>query len=111
MAHIRQSRPDTGLAFQVKVPINFQGVPSSLGSGSPTPYGHYPDILQASDADQGSGLRVQKLLTRVQGLASDEDSGVRVSGLELRDWGVGFRVEGGRRAALRDDSSYLGVGV
>jgi len=32
-AHIRQSRPDPGLVFQVKVLETFQGVPSCLGSG------------------------------------------------------------------------------
>ena len=33
MAHIRQSRPVSGLNFQVKFFKTFQGVPSSLGSG------------------------------------------------------------------------------
>jgi len=33
MAHIRQSRPDSGLGFQVKVLKTFQVVPSSLESG------------------------------------------------------------------------------
>jgi len=33
VAHIRQSRPDSGLGFQVKVLDTLQGVPSSLGSG------------------------------------------------------------------------------
>jgi len=33
MAHIRQSRPDCGLGFQVKAPKTLQVVPSSLGSG------------------------------------------------------------------------------
>ena len=33
MAHVRQSRPDSGLGFQVKVFELFYGVPSSLGSG------------------------------------------------------------------------------
>jgi len=33
VAHIRQSRPDAGLAFQVKFLKMFQCVPSSLGSG------------------------------------------------------------------------------
>jgi hypothetical protein len=31
LAHIRQSRPDSGLGFQVKVLQTFQVVPSSLG--------------------------------------------------------------------------------
>ena len=35
MAHIRQSRPDSCLGFQVKALDTFQGVPSSLGSGYP----------------------------------------------------------------------------
>ena len=34
MAHIRQSKPDSGLGFEVKGPQTFQGVPSSLGSGN-----------------------------------------------------------------------------
>ena len=33
MAHLRQSSPDYGLAFQLKVLETFQAVPSSLGSG------------------------------------------------------------------------------
>ena len=33
MAHIRQSWPDSGLGFQVKVLKPFSGDPSSLGSG------------------------------------------------------------------------------
>ena len=33
MAHIRQSRPDSGLGFQANVVKTFQAVPSSLGSG------------------------------------------------------------------------------
>jgi hypothetical protein len=36
MAHIRQSRPDSGLGFQVKVLKIFQVVPSSLGSAKST---------------------------------------------------------------------------
>ena len=32
-AHARQSRPDSGLGFQVKVVEIFEGVPSSRGSG------------------------------------------------------------------------------
>ena len=34
VAHIRQSRPDSGLGFQVKVRKTFQVVPYSLGSES-----------------------------------------------------------------------------
>ena len=33
MAQTRQSRPDFGLGFQVKVLGRFEGVPSSLGPG------------------------------------------------------------------------------
>jgi len=33
MAHLRQSKTDPGLGFQVKVLDNFKVVPSSLGSG------------------------------------------------------------------------------
>jgi len=33
MAHVRQSRPDSGLGFQVKVLKPFQVDPSSLGGG------------------------------------------------------------------------------
>ena len=32
MAHVRQSRPDSGLGFQVKAIESFQVVPFSLGS-------------------------------------------------------------------------------
>ena len=35
MAHIRQSRPDSGLGFQVKVHKIFRVFPSLLGSGFP----------------------------------------------------------------------------
>ena len=35
MAHVRQSRPGTGLDFQVEVLKTFEGVPSSPGSGQP----------------------------------------------------------------------------
>ena len=34
MAHIRLSRPDSGLGFQVKISQIFQSIPSSLGSGT-----------------------------------------------------------------------------
>ena len=34
MAHMRQSRPDSGLGVQVKVLEAFQVVPSLLGSGT-----------------------------------------------------------------------------
>ena len=33
MAHMRQSRPDSGLGFTVKARKPFEGVSSSLGSG------------------------------------------------------------------------------
>ena len=33
MAHVTQSRPDSGFGLQVKVLSIFQDVPSSLGSG------------------------------------------------------------------------------
>jgi len=33
MAHVRQSGPESGLDFQIKVLKTFQVVPSSLGSG------------------------------------------------------------------------------
>ena len=33
LAHIRQSRPDSGIGFQAKVLHTFEGFPSSLGSG------------------------------------------------------------------------------
>jgi len=35
VAHIRQTRPDSGLGFQVKVRIPFEGVPSSLSIQKP----------------------------------------------------------------------------
>ena len=35
MAHLRQSRPESGLGFQVNVLKTFQAVPSSLGSSFP----------------------------------------------------------------------------
>ena len=33
MAHIRQSRPDYGVTFEVKVITPLESVPSALGSG------------------------------------------------------------------------------
>ena len=33
MAHIRQSRPDSGLGFEAKIVATLQGVVISLGSG------------------------------------------------------------------------------
>ena len=33
MAHVKQSKPDSGLGFHVKALAVVQGVPSSLGSG------------------------------------------------------------------------------
>jgi len=49
MAHIRQSRPDSGLGFQVKVRKTFEAVPSS-------PYcGWRPEMCSGSEA--GSYLR------------------------------------------------------
>ena len=44
MAHVRQSRPDYGLGFQVKVLKTRQVVPSSLGSGG------YHDSVAANGA-------------------------------------------------------------
>ena len=44
MAHIRQSKPDSGLGYQVKLLILFQVVPSSLESG-------YRDRLDKKDGD------------------------------------------------------------
>ena len=35
MAHVGQSRPDSGLRFQVTVLEHFEVVPSSLGIGRP----------------------------------------------------------------------------
>ena len=35
MAHVRQSRPESGLGFQVKVLTTFEVVPSPLGRGVP----------------------------------------------------------------------------
>ena len=48
MAHIRQSRPDSGLGFQANALKTVEGVPFSLGSGHPGPisseYGTYKTV-------------------------------------------------------------------
>ena len=49
MERIRQSRPDYGLGFRVKVLTTFQEVPSSLGSG-----------LSATDLPKGCRCDFQK---------------------------------------------------
>ena len=64
MAHIRQSRPDYGLDFQVKVFKPFSVVPSSLASGAVS----VVPLLVAKIVGfgvWGSGFRVQSLGFRV----------------------------------------------
>ena len=48
MAHIRQSRPDSGIGFHVKVLKTFQVVPFSLGSGEDSPRMWTPDARNAA---------------------------------------------------------------
>ena len=45
MAHIRQSRPDSGLGLQIKVRKTFKGVPSSLGTTQTPMWGHSRFVL------------------------------------------------------------------
>jgi hypothetical protein len=41
MARVSQSRPDSGLGFQVEALESFEGVPSSFGSGADRDRGGY----------------------------------------------------------------------
>ena len=60
MAHVRQSRPDSGLGFQIKMLATFEIVPNSLGSG--------PHTAIASGFDvEGGEFRVQGLLRPYRG--------------------------------------------
>ena len=79
MAHIRQSRPDSGLDCRTKVFHTFKVVPSSLGSGAPKP--------QKSSQDQ-----VQS------GFCQDLKSGIIKTGLKSGLRGSG----GGRRGSPHD---------
>jgi hypothetical protein len=45
MAHLRQSRPDSGVGFQEKIFKPFQVVPSSLGSGVRRDWAHCRMLL------------------------------------------------------------------
>ena len=63
MAHRRQSRPDSGLGFQVKVLNHFEFVPTLLDSGNPI---HCAKSLRSSCTDDarlvqaGGALRRQR---------------------------------------------------
>ena len=61
MAHMRQSRPDSGLGFQVKVLTTIQGVPFSLGNVGFRGYQHAVGRVASGHNTveiQGSGFRV-----------------------------------------------------
>ena len=64
MAHIRQSRPDSGLGFQVKVVHTIPVVPSSLGSGGCTCLGSVSSLLPRRA--QAPGSRVKDVEFRVR---------------------------------------------
>jgi len=102
MAHIRQSRPDSGRGFQVKGLKTFLGVPSSLGSGGQGRRG-YPGRLcfarvlaiaaffpypHAAPCPSETTDEIILLRVRVYGL------GFREQGLRLRDKGSGFFIQG-----------------
>jgi len=55
MAHIRHSRPDSGLDFQVLEP--FQVVPSSLGSGPRVLHQHLPVPTEVNFETRGRPSR------------------------------------------------------
>ena len=55
LAHRRQPRPDSGLGFQVRALISFQGIPSCLGSGG---RGLLPGKLRISQVRWRSNLRI-----------------------------------------------------
>ena len=54
MAHATQSRPDSGLSFQVKVLKTFLVVPSWLGSGTLIPAPEHSTLIW-KQAVEGSG--------------------------------------------------------
>jgi len=62
MAHIRQSRPDSGLGVQVKVCTPLQGDPSSRGEGQMQPIENrvenYYFTEMCSGSEAGSHLRL-----------------------------------------------------
>ena len=57
MKDLRQSRPDYGFGFQVKVLKTFQGVPSLLGSGQGQ-RGERAWFLGQQSRDGGPGMRL-----------------------------------------------------
>ena len=85
VARVRQSRPDFGPDFEVKVLNTLSLVPSWLGSGCGKPCGRGA-ITRGQLTIQGSGFRVQGSGCRDQG------SGIRVQGLGFRVEGVAVRV-------------------
>ena len=100
MAHTRQSRPVSGLGFQVKVFKPFQVaevVPDSPGSGLVQPGGGVLPRVSVNEkrGDNGLGLGVtQRFL--VEGLVTIPGFGFQVSGSGCRVSGSGFHVSGFR---------------
>jgi hypothetical protein len=88
MTHIPQSRPDSGLGFQVKVVETLQLVPSSLSSGQSfeAPSSGFPDF----------GFERPRLGFRVSYFGFP-GFGILDSGSRFRVPGSGFRVSGVRR--------------
>ena len=60
MAQIRQSRPDSGIGAQEKVPTTVQSVPSWLGSGRPLAFRCRANMahIRQSRPDSGLGFQV-----------------------------------------------------
>ena len=89
MAHIRHSRPDSGLVFHVKPLKTFQGVSSSLGSGV--------SRCQVEGESSPIQLRDASKMSRVQGagcIVEGYVSGLRIVDLRVEDFGVeGLMVE------------------
>jgi hypothetical protein len=100
MAHVRQSWPDFGLGFLVKVLKSFQVVSSPVGSGPRN------GILRSSTWPV-SRIRVWSVGLRGWGLQIGFRARVRVVGIRSgeRAEGVGLRAEG-----LRLYGRVLGVG-
>ena len=65
MAHVRQSRPDSDIGFQLKVRTTFNVLLSSLGSGTPR-------VIRRSFTPKG-GLRRSFGLVAVNAACSSKD--------------------------------------
>ena len=95
MAHIRQSRPDSGLGLHVKVLQPFQVVSASLGSG-PCLSCRLPGNLSRAtcSCSRRYSWRIAPDSFRISDANLVSSSGFRVSGFEFRVSGFKFRGSG-----------------